>query len=114
MRVAQRKDLVYVVTGINPDELTSEEPVEEPIGSEFFLSWGSIWGRKVIGAKFWNRKSFELMADTNPEVKVRDHAQELSYDQMDNVGMFISKIRRTGITVDAINDRMLKPVALVW
>jgi len=54
------------------------------------------------------------MADTNPEVKVRDHAQELSYEQMDGVGMFISKIRRTGITVDAINDRMLKPVALVW
>ena len=115
MRVAQRKDLVFIVTGINPDELSGEFAVEEPVGSEFFLSWGSIWGRKVIGAKFWNRKSFELMADTNPEITVRGHASnELSYEQMDNVGMFISKIRRTGITVDAINDRMLKPVALVW
>ncbi|TFH46814.1 MAG: hypothetical protein E4G94_01575 [ANME-2 cluster archaeon] len=114
MRVAQRKDLVYAVSGINPDELSGELAVEEPVGSEFFLTWGSIWGRKVIGAKFWNRKSFELMADTNPEVKVRDHAQELSYEQMDGVGMFISKIRRTGITVDAINDRMIKAVALVW
>ena len=116
MRIAQRKDLVYVVTdGINPDELDGEYPVEVPVGADFFEAWGSIWGRKVKGARLFNRSSFELMSDTNPEVVVRGHAShELSYDEMDNIGLFISKIRPTGITVDAENARMLKAIALTW
>lgn len=114
MRIAQRKDLVYAVSSYNPNELEYEMPTEIPVGADFFNAWGNIWGRKVKGATLFNRSSFELMADTNPEVK-RGHANhELSYSEMDSIGMFISKIRRTGITVDAVNERMLKPVALVW
>ncbi|MCJ7624269.1 MAG: hypothetical protein MUO76_12265 [Anaerolineaceae bacterium] len=114
MRIAQRKDLIFMVSGYNPNELDGEYPVEIQIGADFFNAWGSIWGRKVKGATLFKRRSFELMADTNPEVTVRKHAQELSYDQMNNIGLFISKIRSSGITVDAYSDRMLKPKALVW
>lgn len=114
IRIAQRKDLIYAVSGINPDELGSEVPVEVPVGADFFNAWGNIWGRKVKGARLFNRSSFELMADTNPEVGRGHASHELSYAEMDSIGMFISKIRRTGITVDAVNERMLKPVALVW
>lgn len=79
-----------------------------------FEDWGSIWGRRVKGATLFNRSSFELMADTNSEVE-RGHAKhELSYAEMDSIGMFISKVRPTGITVDAVNDRMLKSIALTW
>ena len=95
--------------------MDGEYPVEIQIGADFFNAWGSIWGRKVIGATLFKRKSFELMSDTNEEVTVRGHAgQELGCDQMDAIGLFISKIRPTGITVDAYSDRMLKPKALVW
>jgi len=114
IRIVQRKDLVFAVSGVNPDELNYELPVEIPIGADFLNAWGSIWGRKVKGATLFKRASFELMADTNPEVG-RGHANyELNYDQMDAIGMFISKIRPTGITVNAFNERMSKPIALVW
>jgi len=114
MRTAQRKDLVYAMTGINPDELDGEYPVEAPVGADFFETWGSIWGRKVKGATLWNRASFELMSDTNPEVE-RGHANhELNYTEMDAVGMFISKIRPTGITIDSENKRIVKAIALNW
>jgi len=114
MRTAQRKDLVFAVSGINPDELDGEYLVDIPVGADFMEAWGSIWGRKVKGATLLNRSSFELMADTNPEVE-RGHANhELSYAEMDGVGMYISKIRSTGITVDAVNSRMLKAIALKW
>ena len=114
MRVAQRKDLVYTISGINPNELDCELPVEIPVGADFFNIWGSIWGRKVKGATLLKRASFELMSDTNPEVE-RGHANhELDYTEMDAVGMFISKMRSTGITVDAISNRMFKAIALNW
>ena len=115
MRTAQRKDLVYMVTdGINPDELDGEYYVEIPVGADFFNAWGNIWGRKVKGATLLNRSSFELMSDTNTEVE-RGHANhELSYNEMDAVGLYITKIRPTGITVDAENSRMLKAIALKW
>lgn len=116
MRVAQRKDLVYAVSGINADELEGELPVEVPVGAYFIEAWGgSIWGRKVKGATLFNRSSFELMGDFNPEIIWRGHARnEMSYDEMDGVGMYISKIRPTGITIDAVNSRMTKTAALKW
>jgi len=114
MRTAQRKDLVYAVTGIYPDDLDGEYLIEVYVGADFFEAWGSIWGRKVKGATIWNRASFEIMSDTNPEV-VRGHAvNELSYDEMDAVGMYISKIRPTGITISSDNKRIVKPIALNW
>ena len=114
MRAAQRKDLVYAVTGIYSDDLDGEYPIEVYVGADFFNTWGSIWGRKVKGATIWNRASFELMADTNPEVE-RGHAvNELSYDEMDGVGMYISKIRPTGITISSDNKRIVKPITLNW
>ena len=70
MRIAQRKDLVFAVSGINPDELDGDYPV----GADFMEAWGSIWGRRVKGATLFNRSSFELMSDTNPEVE-RGHAK---------------------------------------
>jgi hypothetical protein len=111
MRTAQRKELVYRVSGIDPDQLESEIRVEIPVGAVFFEAWGNIWGRKVKGATLFKRGSVELMADTNPEVD-RGHASHLlSYADMDNLGLFISKIRPTGITVSDFNHRMSKPAS---
>lgn len=114
MRMAQRKDLVYAVSGIHPDQVDGEYPVEVPVGADFFNAWGNIWGRKVKGAKLFNRSSFELMSDTNPEVERGHASHELSYDEMDSIGLFISKIRPTGITIDADNARIVKAIALNW
>lgn len=114
MRIVQRKDLVYAVSGIHPDQVDGEYPVEVPVGADFFNAWGNIWGRKVKGARLFNRSSFELMSDTNPEVERGHASHELSYDDMDNAGLFISKIRPTGITVDAVNARVQKAIALTW
>jgi len=114
MRIVQRKDLVYAVSGIHPDQVDGEYPVEVPVGADFFNAWGNIWGRKVKGARLFNRSSFELMSDTNPEVERGYASHELSYAEMDNIGLFISKIRLTGITIDAENARMVKAIALTW
>ena len=114
IRTAQRKELVYAVLGIHSDQLDGEYPVDIPVGADFFNAWGNIWGRKVKGAKLFNRSSFELMADTNPEVERGHASHELSYAEMDNIGLFISKIRPTGITIDADNARMIKAIALNW
>lgn len=114
MRIVQRKDLVYAVSGIHPDQVDVEYPVEVYVGADFFNAWGNIWGRKVKGAKLFNRSSFELMSDTNPEVERGHASHELSYDEMDSIGLFISKIRPTGVTVDAENARMVKAIALNW
>jgi len=47
MRIAQRKDLVYAVSSINPNELDGKYPVEVYVGADFFNAWGNICGRKV-------------------------------------------------------------------
>ena len=83
MRIAQRKDLVYAVSSINPNELDGKYPVEVYVGADFFNAWGNIWGRKVKGVRLFNRYSFELMADTNPDVKKGHVNHELNYSEMD-------------------------------
>ena len=110
MRIAQRKDLIYAISGIDMDAIESEVLVEIPVGAEFFYAWGlSMWVWKVQGARLFNRGSIEILGDENKEIKKRGHGKPLSEYDIDNAGLFITKIRRKSIQVDAVFGRMSSP-----
>ena len=92
------------------DAIENDVPVEISVGADFFYAWGlSMWVWKVQGARLFNRGSIEILGDENKEIKKRGHGKPLSENDIDNAGLFITKIRRKSIQVDAVNGRMSSP-----
>jgi len=109
MRIAQRKDLIYAISGIDMDAIESDVLVEIPVGAEFFYAWGgSIWVWKVKGATLFKRASIEILSENNAEIATREHGKPLSENDIDSAGLFIVSIRNKSILVDAVNGRIVK------